>query len=141
MINNLDISKIIAILGEPYMKSEDSYSWSIIKSDSRDKLLLNIYTNVTTDNEQPPISLISAQNDQGYFELHNCNKYIVFEPDEIIFLNSSDNHLSSLVVSASGNLSVFSNISSDILKKDISTLNAALIMSAMQLSIAESVLD
>lgn len=140
-MNPLDIEKIEAILGTAYSKLNNTFSWMIDKIDTKDKLLLTIYNDVKIDGTSDAISLISAQNNQGYFELHNCNKYFLFEPDEIIFLNISENSISSLVVSASGNLSVFSNINRKILQKDITTLDSSLLMSAMQLSITEEAID
>ncbi len=140
-MNKLDVNEIKAIIGEPNEESANAFSWLINKLDTKDKLLLNIYTDVKIGDATEGITLVSAQNNQGYFELHNCNKYLLFEPDEVIFLSEYEGRISSLVVSANGNLSVFSNINSEILKQDIGEIDAALLMSAMQLSIADSVLD
>jgi hypothetical protein len=61
-----------------------------------------------------------------------------FEPDEIIFIAHDNEFMSSLIIGKQCTCSLYSNISVKILKSDFADLHPAVLLSAMQLSIAES---
>jgi hypothetical protein len=86
-------------------------------------------------------SMVSVQTRHGYYELHGINEILFFEPDEIILIKSDDKYLSCLILGSECTCSVYSNIRRDILKSDFSELHPAVLLSAMQLSITESVID
>lgn len=87
------------------------------------------------------MSLVAVQSVHGYFELHNWTEFVVVEPDEVIFLSSDSENISSLVVSSHCSCSVYSNVSKQILTQDLTTLDPAVLLSAMQLSLVESLIQ
>ncbi len=136
-----DIDAISNILGMPYQKMDSSWAWKLINSETKQTLVFSIFNDVNLSDEHNAISIISVQNNQGYFELHNCTDYLLFEPDEVIFINANTNNISSLTIGKAATVSMFSNINRELLKKDLTELEAPLLLSAMQLSLADTMLD
>jgi len=137
---NDDIEKISEILQTKAQNNNNNWTWRVNNPENKQSFVISIYNNVSlSENEE--ISVISIQTKQGYYELHDCVAYLVFESDEIIFVQASDKYVSCLVISKQGTCSMYSNISRDILKADFNKLDPAILMSAMQLSLTESVLN
>ncbi len=135
-----DITAISKILGSPYQEMDSSWSWKLTNPGTKQTLVFTIYNEVPLGDSEDVVTIISVQNNQGYFELHNCTNYLLFEPDEVIFIKANDDSISSLVIGQSSTVSMFSNISRELLRKDITELPAPLLLSAMQLSITDSML-
>lgn len=134
-----EINLITNILEQKPKISDNSYLWSLVNPISKQSLNLTIYNNIEFG-EKLFDSIISVQTQQGYFELHDCTAFFIFEPDEIFFIHSHNNKLSCLIISKECNCSMFSNIDKDLLSSDFSELDTRLLLSAMQLSIIESIL-
>ncbi len=134
-----DISSIENILGNTSSIQDNSWSWSLKSLETKQVLIFTIYNSAKLNSERTGV-LISIQTQYGYFELHDCNAFLIFEPDEVIFVNSQEDKLSSLVIGKSATCSLFSNIDKSILSTDFSLLDPAVLLSAMQLSITESIL-
>jgi hypothetical protein len=100
---------------------------------------LTIYNNVELGKNKKG-TLLSVQTHHGYYELHDCQSFLVFEPDEVIFINANDTFVSSLIIGGRCTCSMYTNISRDILNSDFSKLDPAVLLSAMQLSLTESIL-
>lgn len=136
-----DIDAISNIIGRPYQEMDTSWAWKLVNTETKQTLVFTIFNEITQGNNPELISIISVQNNQGYFELHNCTDYLLFEPDEVIFINANAEAISSLTIGNSATVSMFSNINRELLKKDFSELEAPLLLSAMQLSLADTMLD
>jgi hypothetical protein len=136
---NEDIEQISTILSKSPKEFEKSWSWRFDNPETKQSLVITIYNNVKLGKESEG-SLISVQSQHGYFELHDCRGYLVFEPDEIIFVQSTDDKVSSLIVGKQATCSMFTNISRDILNADFTTLDPTVLLSAMQLSLTETIL-
>jgi hypothetical protein len=85
--------------------------------------------------------VVSAQTPQGYLELHDVTAYLCIEPDEVMFIAKREDRFSSLVVGQAGTCSLFSNIDPSIIKADLTEIDPTLLMAAMQLSLAEMLLE
>lgn len=72
--------------------------------------------------------------------LHNCTNYLLFEPDEVIFIEAEESYISSLIIGKESTVSMFSNINRSLLRQDITELEAPLLLSAMQLSLTDAML-
>lgn len=83
--------------------------------------------------------VLSAQTVHGYFELHDVQRFVPVEPDEIIFVAEEGNRVSGLVVGREGTCSLFANVHKAIISADLTTLEPALILAAMQLGLTEHV--
>ncbi|MFA6569743.1 MAG: hypothetical protein WCT77_00700 [Bacteroidota bacterium] len=134
-----DIKAISNILECEPQEFESSWSWHIENEKAVQPLFLSVHNNVKLSNQSTG-PLISVQTRYGYFELHDCSSYLLFEPDEVIFVQSCNNKVSSMIVGKSGNCSLYSNIDKNNLNTDFSGLDPVVLLSAMQLSLAESVL-
>lgn len=137
---NDDIRKISDVLGVKEKGSGGTWSWQIKDSDNYKPMVLTLYgkAGLGGDSEGP---LLSVQTRHGYYELHDISHYLFFEPDEIIFINAGEEKLSSLIIGRQCTCSLYSNINRSILNSDFSELDPAVLLSAMQLSITENVLD
>jgi hypothetical protein len=134
-----DIRKISEILKVEPEYVGGSYILNLFNKDLHQLLFLSINNDIDYENNEQS-SIVSVQTQYGYFELHNCTNYMLFEPDEVIFINSSEDKVSCLIVSKDANCSMFSDIKRAILKTDISQLNSSVLLAAMQLSLIEKVL-
>lgn len=137
--NDDDIKRISEVLGQEPDSQENSWVWSL-RNDEQDKpMIVSLYNCICFDDEVEG-SLISVQTRHGYYELHSLTGFLVFEPDEIIFVCSKETNVSSLIIGKGNTCSLFANIHKDLLKRDFSEIDPAALLSAMQVSIVESIL-
>ena len=134
-----DIANISKILGAEPQILDNSYSWKLHNQENNQALIFTIFEQAKID-EDTTICVVSAQTKHGYFELHSCTNYMVFEPDEIIFLEVKPEFISCLIMGKEATCSMFSNINRKLLAMDLTQIDSPLLLSAMQLSITESVL-
>lgn len=88
-----------------------------------------------------PATIVAAQTYQGYLELHDVTGYLVIEPDEVMFITKREDSFSCLVVGASCTCSVFSNVRTSLLKADLASIDPVALMAAMQLQLAETLIE
>jgi len=134
-----DIDIISKTLNSAPKAFTKSWSWRVENAQTKQSLVLSIYNDVKLS-ESIEGSLISVQSQHGYFELHNCTGYLVFEPDEIIFVQAEESNVSCLIIGKGATCSLFANINRDNINADFSSLEPAVLLSAMQLSIIEGIL-
>jgi|YNPMSStandDraft_2_1061718.scaffolds.fasta_scaffold15687_2 hypothetical protein len=132
-----DIEIISNILGQKPEVFENSWTWNL-QNDITDKpMIINLYNSINFDGDKEG-SIISVQTRHGYYELHNITNYIVFEPDEIIFICSKKKTLSCLIVGKGNTCSFFANIQKKMLRRDPTELDPAVLLAVMQLSLIEN---
>jgi hypothetical protein len=134
-----DVGNISETLGLKPQEFDRGWTWRLHNKETGQQLIFSIYTNIQLENNESG-NLITVQTQHGYFELHNCTMFMLFEPDEVIFIQHDEVKLSSLIIGRQSTCSMFTNINREILSHDFSELDPPLLLSAMQLSIAESVL-
>lgn len=134
-----DIDSISKVLGAEPHEHESSWSWSLANPETKQSLVFTIYNNIKVSSETKG-TLISVQTQHGYFELHACTGFMVFEPDEVIFVQATKKLVSSLIIGRQSTCSMYANIDREILGADISDLDAPVLLSAMQLSLTEGLL-
>ncbi len=134
-----DADSIAAVLGGAAQVVEGSYMFRLSHEESKQSLNLTLHSDVDLGGDARG-ALVVAQTQHGYFELHNCSTYMLFEPDEVIFLGVRSGHVSCLVVGARCTCSMFVNIRREILTSDFGKLDPRVLMSAMQLSLTEAVI-
>lgn len=83
--------------------------------------------------------VLSAQTSYGYFELHGVARMVPVEPDEVIFVTEDGQKVSGLVVGRNGACSLFANVERSLISADLSTIEPALLLAAMQLGLTEVV--
>lgn len=84
-------------------------------------------------------AVLSAQTVHGYFELHNVQRFVRVEPDEVIFVSEEGGRISGLVIGREGTCSLFANVDRRTLSTDFATLEPPLLLAAMQLGLAENI--
>ena len=131
-----DIEKISNFYGINYENYENSYTWKISNQRQTNQIFLTI-ANID-DGVAHLGNIVSVQTPQGFFELHNCNNFMTFPPDEIFFISENEGKLSCLIVGRNSTCSLFSNIDLSIFEQDIIDLPQPILLSAMQLSIIRS---
>lgn len=134
-----DIQSIATALGGEPQVSGDETSIRLTNAASRQSLTLALHNNVQLGREHTG-ALVVAQTQHGYFELHNCSGFMLFEPDEVIFIGVQGEYISSIVVGQQCTCSMFVNIRREILSTDFTALDPRVLMSAMQLSLTEEIL-
>lgn len=134
-----DITKIGEILNRESETSGDSHTYTLNNQATKQSLTLSIHNNVELGTDVTG-ALVVAQTQHGYFELHSCNGFMVFEPDEVIFISSQGPFISSMVVGRECTCSMFVNIRKEILSSDFGKLDPRVLMAAMQLSLTEEII-
>ena len=134
-----DIKEISSVLDSKPEQLENQWSWKLSNDRTKQSLVFSIFNQVNLGKGKKG-SLISVQTHHGYYELHDCIGFLTFEPDEVIFISSKKDAVSSMIIGKQCTCSMYSNISRDILKADFSSLDPAVLLSAMQLSITEEIL-
>ena len=134
-----DIEQISKTLGTEPQTEINSYVWNVLNTNNRQKLIVSLYNNV--DFKSCKGALVSVQSAHGYFELHNISNFLVFEHDELIFIRHETDNISTLVVGREATCSLYSDISRDLLKHDLTELDPPVLLSAMQIAIIDSMLE
>ena len=137
---NLDIQNITRIIGTAHQELGNSWSWHLKLPETGQALVFSIYNDISLSKTLKG-SLISVQTQHGYFEMHDCSGYMVFEPDEIIFVRVSHDTASCLTIGKQCTCSLYSNIRREMLNADFTSLEAPVLLSAMQLSLTEGLLS
>ena len=123
-----EISKIFNAEAE---FEDNCYTWTTKTHDSKTTFFVNLYVNVPP-NDTTTISIHTAL---GTFELHNIICWHKFLEKEIAFYADNDSLLSCIFISSENGICFFSNINKSICEKDITELEPALLLAAMQLNL------
>lgn len=135
-ITTKDIEVFDKLLKHKSECTENICVWKMVNEATEKPLVISLFKiNEATGQST---NIVSAQTMHGYYELHNIIDYMVFEPDEIIFIAKDKEFLSCLIVGSNGSCSLFSNINRSILSTDFSKLPSSEILAAMQLAIVEN---
>ncbi|MCC6845403.1 MAG: hypothetical protein IT283_03700 [Bacteroidetes bacterium] len=134
-----DIEKISSVLGNASGNDGNAWTWKLSNPQTRQAQVVSLHNNISFGPNGTG-SLVVVQTIHGYFELHSCSGYVLFEPDEVIFVSAMGDFLSGMVVGRQCVCSMFAPIRRKTLSMDLTELDPAILMSAMQLSLAEAVL-
>lgn len=145
VVSKQDVATIEGMLGTATMPDETTWFWNLRDEHSGRVLALTI-SNTTLDVDAPDgqgamACVVSVQTHQGYLELHDVTGYLCIEPDEVMFIAKHNDRFDSLVVGKTCTCSQFGNIRASLIRADLTNLNPSLLLAAMQLSLAESLLE
>ncbi len=138
--NTGDIEKISGILNCTPEVNDNTWIWKIVNPENKQSLILTLSKNIQFEKDDVGC-LISVQTLYGYYELHNPIGYMTFEPDEIIFIQANEKTISSIIVGKQSTCSMYANISRNLINKDFKELDPAILLSVLQLSITEAILN
>lgn len=133
-ITQEDLKKIENLFKEEFKKSGSVYS-ILIRSG---KINSNISVELIEDENSG--FLVSLYTNNTHLQLQSCNNILVSEMlEEVIFISETDNMISGLIVSKQGDCALYSNVDKKVLRTDFSELNSEKLLSAIALSITESI--
>lgn len=132
-----DLSAIEGVLGPATRPDDRTWLWQLHNAEQQRMLALTLSVVIAPGGATS--LMMSVQTLQGYSELHAITSYLCIEPDEVMFIAKHGDRFNSMVVGTSCTCSQFSNITVDLAGVDLTTLDTALLMAAVQLSLAESV--
>ena len=128
------VSRIEELFSTKLEKSESSYSVKIKNQKSNTVIFLEIL--IENGNE----CLISVYTSNCHLQLQSCSSFLISEMlEEVIFISETKDKISGLIISKQGDCSLYSNVDKSILNKDFSELNSEKLLSAVALSVTESV--
>lgn len=128
------VSRIEELFNTKFEKSEISYSVKIKNQKSNTIIFLEIL--LEGGNEY----LISVYTSNCHLQLQSCSSFLISEMlEEVIFISETDDKISGLIISKQGDCSLYSNVDKSILNKDFSELDSEKLLSAVALSVTESV--
>ncbi|MCX7930420.1 MAG: hypothetical protein N2663_06855 [Chlorobi bacterium] len=133
-----DAERIASVLGGQLVTGDNN--WSIEQRNGSGALeqLVTIYPHLQTPDGE--LTLIAVQSRHGFLQLFGCSDYVIVEPDEVLFVARSNERASCLLVGAGRTSTMYADIPLQILRVRIDTLDPALLLAVMQLSLAEHVL-
>ena len=140
LISQQDIDAMASLLDIVPVKQDSAWIWQMSNETSGQSQTVIIHESVDFGDGESGY-LISVQTRHGYFELHGCTHFLLFEPEEVIFLRVEEKMVSSMVIGKHCTCSMFAPINRELLRMDPELLDPAVLMSAMQMSIAESILS
>ncbi len=140
MLTKDDIGTIASVLGEPESIGGSAWAWNMRHAESGRILACTVTTGVDVGGGDVA-SMVSVHTHQGYMELHGVTHCLAVEPDEVMFVAQTTSALSSLIVGKTCTCSVFANVRPSVLKHPITELDPSVLMAAMQMALAESLLE
>ena len=127
------IKKIETLFESKFKKNESSFSLNIKHIKSNTEINLELLP------EKDNSLLVSVYTNNCHLQLQNCDNIIISKMlEEIIFLSKAGKKLSGLILTRQGDCSLYSNVKISSLKKDFTNLNSEKLISAVALSVAET---
>ncbi|KXB98608.1 MAG: hypothetical protein AA908_04315 [Chlorobi bacterium NICIL-2] len=133
-----DLERFAAVLNAQL--HTEAGAWSLEQRSERGSLeqLVTIYPRVETPDGA--MTVVTVQSRTGYHQLFGCQIALVIEPDEVLFIAKHGGAASSLLVGAQRTCTLYANVPLSILQTRFEDLDPAVLLAAMQLSLAEHLL-
>lgn len=123
-----DLNKFLGIQPEIL---DDSYTWKISNSETKDFVFTTIYS---LQNEEKETIILSIFTNIGLFELHDITNHKILANDDFAMWTNNANKINLVTISNNFTLSFYSNLDLSILETDILDLSEAQILANSQLS-------
>ena len=125
--NLSDIEKLFDV---KLSRSENVCSFSVLNSRLKNSIALDIYLD---DN------LISVYSENTHLQLQNCREFVISSIlEEVIFYSENSDKISGLIISKSGDCSLYAEVDRNTIKSDFTDLNSEKLLSAVALSVIDS---
>ncbi len=133
-ITEEDLAKIENLFSEKFKQTDSSITINIKNEKINANICVEIYP------EDSGKSLISVYTNNTHLQLQGCSNLMVSEMlEEILFISETEASISGLIVSKQGDCALYSNVDKKILKSDFSELNSEKLLSAIALSITDTI--
>jgi len=134
VLNESNLRDLENLFEMKFLKNEKTYSLKIQDHILKSNIALDIYLDPAEDN------LISLYSENSHLQLQSCRYFIISNMlEEVIFYTESDNKISGLIISKKGDCSLYANVDRTTLAEDFMKLNSEKLLSAVALSVIESV--
>jgi hypothetical protein len=136
-----DIKKIADTLGVAIPTSvEGSYRFVIEDKEKRRRIALSIFPDLQIGGRAG--NMAQLEMPIGIVQVHFCTNLVASkELGEVILVAVTKDKISGLAVSSDAGASFYANVDRDLLTKDLLSLKGEVMGCAMQLSLAEHLLD
>lgn len=116
----------------------DVYRLEVINEEENRKLALEIHLGMEVKGDELNMVSVYAQN--SFLQLHHCTAFIASDIlQQVTFFGRQNERTSGLIVEKGAGCSLYANVSEAILNSDFTQLPDDLMMSAIALSLTESV--
>ena len=116
----------------------DVFRLEVVNEDENRRLALEIHLGLEVKGENSNMVSVYAQN--TFLQLHNCTAFIASDMlQQVTFFGRQNERTSGLIVETGAGCSLYANVSETILNSDFTQLPEDLMMSAIALSLTESV--
>jgi len=133
-IKEEDLKKIEDLFSETFKRNENSYTINI----RNEKINSNISVEILPDENS--MFLVSVYTNNTHLQLQSCTNIIVSRMlEELIFLSETSESISGLIISRQGDCALYANVDKKVLRSDFSELNSEKLLSAIALSITETI--
>ncbi|MGM0545148.1 MAG: hypothetical protein ACQEST_00370 [Bacteroidota bacterium] len=134
---NIDaIAKVLGTKAKPL--GNDVYRLEVVNEEENRKLALEIHLGMEVKNKELNMVSVYAQN--TFLQLHNCTAFIASDMlQQVTFFGREAERTSGLIVEKGAGCSLYANVGEAILNSDFTQLPEDLMMSAIALSLTESV--
>lgn len=133
-IKKKDFKKIENLFSEKFSQTNNSYVINIKNENINSGICVEIYP------EENDVYMISVYTNNTHLQLQSCTNLIVSEMlEEIIFISETEESISGLIVSKKGDCALYSNVDKKVLRSDFSELNSEKLLSAIALSLTDTI--
>ncbi len=133
ILSAANIKKIENLFGNKFVRKKNSINTNIRNLRSKTEINLELIE------ENKKSVLVSVYTNNCHLQLQTCNKFLISSMlEEIIFISKNGSKISGLIITKQGDCSLYSNVSIASLKKDFANLNSEKLISAVALSVAET---
>jgi hypothetical protein len=134
VLNSENLEVLEKLFDVKLVKNENSLSFNIVNSKIKNSIALEIFLDEDGDN------LVSLYSENTHLQLQSCRYFIISQMlEEIIFYTENDTQISGLIISKQGDCSLYSNVDKKTLSSDFLNLNSEKLISAVALSVIESI--
>ncbi|PAU95505.1 hypothetical protein CK503_00115 [Aliifodinibius salipaludis] len=134
---NIDaIANVLETKAKPL--GNDVFRLEVVNEEENRRLALEIHLGLEVKGKNSNMVSVYAQN--TFLQLHNCTAFIASDMlQQVTFFGRQNERTSGLIVETGAGCSLYANVSEMILNSDFTKLPEDLMMSAIALSLTESV--
>lgn len=134
---NIDaIAEVLGSKAKPL--GDDVYRLEVKNEEENRRLALEIHLGMDVKGES--LNMVSVYAQETFLQLHNCTAFIASDIlQQVTFFGRQNERTSGLIVEKGAGCSLYANVSETILNSDFTKIPEDLMMSAIALSLTESV--
>lgn len=133
-------AEIEKVLNTKFAKRGKQYRAVLLNTDQNRKLSIEIYVDIPIGSKTG--NLVSIFTPNAHIQLHFCTGYVASDVlGEVTFIGQQGKKLSGVIIEKQAACSVFTNVDTELLSGDFTTLAPEVMLSGIALSLAEPLLE